>query len=148
MLDDLNRELTYLTTVREKEVAEQLKIARAFGDLSENSEYDEAKNEQAKVYSRIKEVQAILDNAVLVADDSGNNSKVNLGSVVTIRDLEFDEDDKYEIVGSQEADPANGKVSDESPLGRALMGKLAGDSVEVEAPAGVIRYRIIAIERL
>ena len=147
-LKELQDELTYLKTVREKEVAEQIKEARSFGDLSENSEYDEAKTEQGKLYTRIAEVENILANYVIIEDegDDGSNS-VRLGSIVTVLDKEFDEEVTYKIVGSQEADPMNGVISEDSPFGRTLLGKVAGDEVTVEAPAGSVEYKILKVER-
>ena len=133
-LEELKQELTYLKTVREKEVAELIKEARSFGDLSENSEYDEAKNEQGKLYSRIAEQENHMD-------------MVHVGNNVVVKDLEFDETLHYQIVGSQEADPMNGRISEDSPFGRALLGKKAGEEVVVEAPAGNIRYQIVEIQR-
>ena len=145
-LEDLKKELEYLQTVREKEVAEELKVARSFGDLSENSEYEEAKNNQARLYARKAELEEILAHAVII-EDTGDGNSVSMSSVVTIQDLENGDEDRYELVGSQEADPMHGKISDESPLGRALLGRSGGDEVEVEAPAGVLRYKIVAIEK-
>ena len=145
-LEDLKKELEYLQTVREKEVAEELKVARSFGDLSENSEYEEAKNNQARLYARKAELEEILAHAVII-EDTGDGNSVSMSSVVTIQDLENGDEDRYELVGSQEADPMHGKISDESPLGRALLGRSVGDEVEVEAPAGVLRYKIVAIEK-
>ena len=146
-LKELQDELTYLKTVREKEVADQIKEARSFGDLSENSEYDEAKNEQGKLYSRIAEVEEILANCVVIEEDENDHNAVRLGSRITVLDLEFDEQETYEVVGSQEADPMNGRISEDSPFGRALLGQKAGKEVVVEAPAGNIRYQIVEIQR-
>lgn len=145
-LEELKKELEYLQTVREKEVAEQIKEARSFGDLSENSEYDEAKTEQGKLYSKIAEIKNLIENAEII-EDSETTDKVGNGSVVTIRDVEFDEVETYKIVGSQEANPAAGKVSDDSPVGRALMGHGVGETVKVDAPGGTIEFEIIKIER-
>jgi transcription elongation factor GreA len=144
-LKELQEELNYLKTVREREVAEQIKEARSFGDLSENSEYDEAKNEQGKLYSRIAEVENVLDNYVLIEETVYDANAVSLGSQVTVEDREDGNRDTYRIVGSQEADPMNGRISEDSPFGRALMGKVIGDDVEVEAPMGVLRYKLVAI---
>ena len=145
-LEELKKELEYLQTVREKEVAEQIKEARSFGDLSENSEYDEAKTEQGKLYSKIAEIKNLIENAEII-EDSETTDKVGNGSVVTIRDVEFDEIETYKIVGSQEANPAAGKVSDDSPVGRALMGHGIGETVYVDAPGGTVAFEIIKIER-
>lgn len=146
-LKDLEQELHYLKTVREKEVAEQIKEARSFGDLSENSEYDEAKNEQAKLYGRIAEIENILSHAVIIDETEDSAGKVSLGCTVKVRDLEFDEISLYAIVGSQEADPANFRISDDSPFGRAVAGKSVGDIVEVEAPVGLLKFEILAVEK-
>ena len=144
----LQEELVYLKTVREKEVADQIKEARSFGDLSENSEYDEAKNEQGKLYSRIAEVEGILQNCVVIEEaHDENHDAVRLGSKITVLDKEFNEQEVYQVVGSQEADPMNGRISEDSPFGRALLGRSVGDEVEVEAPAGMLRYRILNIEK-
>ena len=146
-LEELKQELTYLKTVREKEVAELIKEARSFGDLSENSEYDEAKNEQGKLYSRIAEVENILANYVVIEEEEDGGDYIRMGSSVTVLDKEFGEEETYKIVGSQEADPMNGRISEDSPFGRALLGKKAGEEVVVEAPAGNIRYQIVEIQR-
>ena len=145
--EELKQELTYLKTVREKEVAELIKEARSFGDLSENSEYDEAKNEQGKLYSRIAELEEILSNYTIISEQEKNMDIVHVGNTVVVEDLEFSEEETYQIVGSQEADPMNGRISEEYPFGRALLGRKAGDEVVVEAPAGNIRYKITAIQR-
>ena len=137
-LDAYKEELEYLKTTRADEVAEQLKEARSFGDLSENAEYDEAKNEQGKLYSRIAE---------LVTGDTYAADEVSPGCRFVVKDLEFDEEEEYHFVGSQEADPMDGKISDESPFGKAMLGKKVGTVVEVEAPAGVIKYQIVKIEK-
>ena len=148
-LKELEAELNYLKTTREKEVAEQIKEARSFGDLSENSEYDEAKNEQAKLYGRIAEVENILSHAVVFDEttDSDEAGVVGLGCTVTVHDLEFDENAVYAIVGSQEANPMEARISDDSPFGKAMLGKHIGDIVEVEAPAGIVEFEILAVER-
>ena len=146
-LEELKNELTYLKTVREKEVADQIKEARSFGDLSENSEYDEAKNEQGKLYSRIAELENILANCVVIEEHKEDHDSVRLGSKITVLDVEFQEQETYQVVGSQEADPMNGRISEESPFGRALLGKAVGEDVIVEAPAGTIHYQIVDIRR-
>ena len=145
-LKELQDELNYLKTVREKEVAELIKEARSFGDLSENSEYDEAKNEQGKLYSRMAQVEEILANYVVIEEEEGGDY-VRLGSTVTVLDKEFNEEECYKIVGSQEADPMNGAISEDSPFGKALLGKNAGDDVTVDAPAGPVEYKILKVER-
>ena len=144
---ELKDELVYLKTVREKEVADQIKEARSFGDLSENSEYDEAKNEQGKLYSRIAEVENILENCVVIEEEIHDGKTVRLGSKLKVLDVEFNEELDYEVVGSQEADPMNGRISEDSPFGKALLGNAVGDEVQVEAPAGVLRYRILEIQK-
>ena len=145
---ELKEELTYLKTVREKEVAELIKEARGFGDLSENSEYDEAKNEQGKLYSRIAEIEDILLHAVIITDDDAVGTSVTIGSRVTVAEIASGKElPEYKVVGSQEADPMNRAISEDSPFGRALMGAKEGDEVVVEAPVGEIRYRIVKIER-
>ena len=146
-LQELQDELVYLKTVREKEVAELIKEARSFGDLSENSEYDEAKTEQGKLYSRIAEVEEILSNYVVIDESDDGGNYVRIGSTVTVLDKEFDEELVYKIVGSQEADPMNGVISEDSPVGRALLGKNVGDDVVVDAPAGSVEYKLLKVER-
>ena len=147
-LDALKDELYYLETVREKEVAEQIKEARSFGDLSENSEYDEEKTEQGKLYSRIAEIKVLIDNAEIVdnIDHDAPKDTVTLGSIVKVRDIEDDYEETYEIVGSQEANPREGRISDDSPVGRALRGHRAGEQVTVEAPAGNLKFEIVSVE--
>lgn len=146
-LKELEAELNYLKTTREKEVAEQIKEARSFGDLSENSEYDEAKNEQAKLYGRIAEVENILTHAVMIDETAEAAGTVGLGCTVKVRDVEFDETSVYTIVGSQEANPMEARISDDSPFGKAMLGKHIGDIVEVEAPVGMVQFEILAVER-
>lgn len=144
---ELQDELVYLKTVREKEVAEMIKEARSYGDLSENSEYDEAKDEQGRVYSRIAEVENILANCIIIEEQEMDGDYIRLGSTVTVLDKEFDEEATYKIVGSQEADPMNGAISEDSPFGKALLGKVVGDDVTVDAPAGPVEYKVLNIER-
>ena len=146
-LKELQDELNYLKTVREKEVAELIKEARSFGDLSENSEYDEAKNEQGKLYSRIAEVEEVLGNYVVIEEKPADHNAVSLGSKVKVLDKEFNEEESYRVVGSQEADPMNGSISEDSPFGRALLGKVVGDDVEVEAPSGTLYYKVLDIKK-
>ena len=145
-LEQLKNELEYLQTVREKEVSEQIKEARSFGDLSENSEYDEAKTEQGKLYSKIAEIKDLIENAIILEAVHGGGHAVAMGSRVTVREESEKETETYEIVGSQEANPLIGRISDESPLGRSLMGRQKGDKVSFEAPAGVLHYEIVEIE--
>ena len=142
--DELVAELNFLQTVREKEVAEQIKEARSFGDLSENSEYDEAKNEQGRLYSKIAEIKKVIDNAEII-EKTERAGMVSLGAKVTVKDVEFGDQDVYEIVGSQEADPGRLRVSDDSPIGAALIDKKEGDVVTVEAPAGSFKLEIISV---
>ncbi|MDY3072643.1 MAG: transcription elongation factor GreA [Eubacteriales bacterium] len=144
-LEQMQSELEYLKTVREKEVADLIKEARSFGDLSENSEYDEAKNEQGKLYSRIAEIEEILQNYVLISEEADSTDAVGHASKVRVLDIEENEEDTYTLVGSQEANPAMGLVSDESPFGRALMGKKVGEIAVVEAPEGKFQYKILEI---
>ena len=149
-LEELKKELNYMETVREKEVSEQIKEARSFGDLSENSEYDEAKTEQGKLYSRIAEYKDLIEHAEIVDNVDHNLPKdaVTLGSVVMVKDLDEDFEDKYEIVGSQEANPREGRISDDSPVGKGLIGHRAGDTVTIPVPAGEIRIEILSVENL
>ena len=140
---ELQDELTYLKTVREKEVAELIKEARGFGDLSENSEYDEAKNEQGKLYSRIAELEDILLHVVIIDESEGASNAVSIGCTVTVVDLKTGREmPPYKVVGSQEADPMHRAISEESPFGKALMGAKEGDEISVEAPVGIIHYRV------
>ena len=147
-LDKLKEELQYLETVREKEVADLIKEARSFGDLSENSEYDEAKTEQGKLYSKIAELKALIENAVIVdnIDHDAPKDTVTLSSVVRVRDVEDDFEESYEIVGSQEANPKAGRISDDSPVGQALIGHRAGEIVVANAPAGELKFEILSVE--
>ena len=141
-LKKLQEELEFLKTTKRKEVAEAIKTARAFGDLSENSEYDEAKNKQALIESKIMELEAMLKNAKVI-DTSGNAAGVvHLGSSVLVYDPEFEEEVTYKIVGSKEANPLEDMISDESPVGKALLGRVAGDEVVVEAPGGQVVYQV------
>ena len=145
--DELNQELNYLKTTRSDEVAEQIKIARGFGDLSENSEYDEAKNEQGKLYSRIAELENVIQYAVIVDEANAPTNVVTIGSVVIVEDAAGNELPAYKIVGSQEADPMHNAISEESPFGKALLGAKEGQQVTVEAPRGAIVYTLKRIER-
>jgi len=146
-LRKIEDELDNLKTVRRKEVAERIKQALAFGDISENSEYDEAKNEQAWVEERIAKLERTLRNAVVIDEEDISIDKVSIGSKVTVKDIEFDEELTYLIVGSAEAEPHEGKISNESPVGSALIGRSVGEIVEVQVPVGVIKYEIISISR-
>ena len=144
--DKIKADLDYMETVRTREVAEQLKEARGFGDLSENSEYDEAKSEQGKLYSKIAELHSLLENAEIVEADVVEQGVVGLGSVVTVLDVEFNEEETFQIVGSQEANPMEGKLSEESPIGRGLLGHKEGETVIVKAPAGEMQFKILAVK--
>ena len=148
-LKNLEEELEFLHNVKRKEIAEKIKVARSYGDLSENSEYDDAKNEQAIMEARITTIEAILKTAVIIDESNTNNEHVHLTSVVTIEMLSTGKQMIYKIVGSgsNEANPKEGKISDESPIGRALMEKSVGDVVEVETPSGVIGIKIIEISK-
>ncbi len=146
--DELKAELDYSKTTRADEIAELIKEARGFGDLSENSEYDEAKNEQGKLYSRIAELEEILLHAKIVSESETDSDKISIGCKVTVTNLSTGKQlPVYKIVGSQEADVMNFAVSEDSPFGKALMGRKAGEEITVEAPRGAIRYRIDSIER-
>jgi len=144
-LDELKAELEYLQTVREKEVAEQIKEARSFGDLSENSEYDEAKTEQGKLYSKIAEIKNLIENAEVI-EMTTQAGTVGHGSRVKVRDLEEDCVEEYQIVGSQEANPMAGKISSDSPFGRGLLGHAVGEIVTIDAPAGQLQFEILEID--
>lgn len=143
----LVEEKEYLVTIKRKEVAQKLKEARSFGDLSENAEYDEAKNEQAILESRINELELLIANATVVEDDEISIHEIGVGSYVKLKDLELNEIENLQIVGSTESDPDNGKISDESPIGRAALHKKVGDVFEVEAPIGLIKFEVIEISR-
>ena len=146
--DELKKELDYSKTTRADEIAELIKEARGFGDLSENSEYDEAKNEQGKLYSRIAELEEILLHAVIVDESEIDSDQISIGCLVTVTNLDNGQQlPEYRIVGTQEADVMARAVSEDSPFGKALMGAKMGDEVNVEAPKGVIHYRVDKIER-
>ncbi len=145
-LTALEEELRYLKTVREKEVAEQIKEARSFGDLSENSEYDEAKNEQGRLFSRIAEIENVLMHASVIETEQLQADKVITGCRVRVVDLETEEEEEYTLVGSQEANPLKNLISDESPFGRALLGCAEGQEIRVEVPVGTLRYRVAGIQ--
>ncbi len=143
--DKLEAELETLKTVKRKEIAERIKQAIAYGDISENSEYDEAKNEQAFIEGRIVTVEGMLRNAKIIKDEDREEGKVSLGSKVKVLDYDFDEEIVYKLVGSAEADPLADLISNESPLGAALLNKTIGEEVEIEAPAGKFKYKILDI---
>ena len=146
-LKKLEEELEQLKTVTRKEVADKIKVALSFGDLSENSEYDEAKNEQALVESRIVQIEAMLKNVKILDEDELTNDIVSVGSKIKLFDKEFDEEVDYQIVGSTEADPISGRISDESPVGQSLLGHKVGDVVEVETPGGVCLDEVLEITK-
>ncbi len=146
-LKRLEEELDHLKTVVRAEVSEKIKVARSFGDLSENSEYDEAKNEQARVEARISELETMVKNAVIVEEDAGAKSKIGFGSKVKLYDVELDEEMYVTLVGSAEADPMNGFISDESPIGVALMGKKVGATAVAETPSGELKFKVLEISK-
>lgn len=146
-LKKIEDELEQLKTVRRKEVAERIKEAIAFGDISENSEYDEAKNEQAKLEERIVKLETTLRKAKIIDEDEISVDTVSIGSTVKVKDIEFDEIVEYMIVGSAEADPYELKISNESPVGKSLLGKKVGDIVDVQIPDGVTKYEVLEIRR-
>ena len=146
-LKKYEEELEYLKTVKRKENAEKLKEARAQGDLSENAEYDAAKDEQGMIEARIMELDAMLKNVKVIDESELTNEIIHVGSKVKVHDCDFDEDAVYQIVGSNESDPFNGRLSDESPIGAALLGRAVGDTVEVETPDGTIQFKILEISK-
>ena len=146
-LKNLKEELENLKTVKRKEISEKIKVALSFGDLSENSEYDEAKNEQAITEARILSIENMLKNVKIIDESEINTDYVQVGSLVKVRDIEFDEICEYRIVGSNEADPTQGKISDESPVGKGLLGHKKGDKVEIETPAGPVLFEIKKISK-
>ena len=145
--DKLEKELEYLTTEKRAEIAERIKIALGFGDLSENSEYDEAKNAQAANETKITELENKLRYAKIIDESEIDTKTVQVGNTVKVLDMEFNEEESYTIVGSTEVDLAQNKISNESPIGAALMGAKKGQVVEAQAPAGVIKYKIISITK-
>lgn len=146
-LKKYEEELEYYKTVKRKENAEKLKEARAQGDLSENAEYDAAKDEQGMIEARIMELEAMLKNVKIIDESELTNETIHVGSKVKVHDCDLDEDVMYQILGSKEADPFNGKLSDESPVGAALIGHAVGDTVDVETPDGTIQFRILEITK-
>ena len=143
----LEEELEFLKTVKRKEITEKIKVALGYGDLSENSEYDEAKNEQAFTEGRILQVENMLKNAEVVDESEIPTDTVSVGSIVKVKDYEFDEEVEYTIVGSAEADPMNFKISNESPVGKGLIGKKIGEVVEVTVPDGIAKFEVLDIRR-
>lgn len=146
-LKKIEDDLEILKTVRRKEVAERIKQAIAFGDISENSEYDEAKNEQAQLEEKIAKLESMLRKAKIIDEDEISFDTVGIGATIKVKDIEFDEEVEYTIVGSAEADPYEMRISNESPVGRALLGKKVGEIVEVQIPDGVTKYEILEIKR-
>ena len=146
-LQKYEQELHELKVVKRQEVAQKIKEAREQGDLSENAEYDAAKDEQRDIEARIEELEKILKNAEVVVEDEVDLDKINIGCQVRILDMEFNEELDYKIVGSTEANSLNGKISNESPVGKALIGSRVGDMVEVETQAGMIKYKVLEIQR-
>lgn len=147
-LTKLEKELEYLKTVKRREVAARIKQALEFGDISENSEYDDAKNEQAFIEGRIITLEKMLRNARVISEEDLQTEVVSLGTRVRLRDLEYNDEFEYMIVSSAEADPGEAKISDESPVGGALLGKKVGDIVEVEVPAGIVKYQILSVNNV
>jgi len=143
----LEDELETLKTVRRREVADRIKVAISFGDISENAEYDEAKNEQAQVEERIIKLESMIRRAVIIDESTIDSNVVTIGSIVKVNDMDFEEEVEYTIVGSAEADPYEGKISNESPVGKALLGRTIGDIVDVQVPDGVAKFEILEIRR-
>lgn len=146
-LKERERELEYLKTEKRKEISEKIKVALGFGDLSENAEYDEAKNEQAEVELKIVKLEKMLKNAKIIDDEDISTDVVSMGIKVKVLDIDMEEEDEYYIVGSEEADPMENKISDESPVGKALIGAKVGDVVTVEAPNGSFEMKILEISK-
>ena len=145
--DKLEEELNYLKTEKRTEIAERIKTARGFGDLSENSEYDEAKNEEAQVEMRIVELENKLRNVKIIDEDDIETKTVQVGNIVQVLDVEYDEKVEYKIVGSTEADISENKISNESPIGKALLGRKKNDVVDVETPGGMLQFKILKITK-
>jgi len=145
-LKKLEEELNFLRTVRRAQVAERLHNAQEDGELIENAEYEDAKNEQAFLEGKILSLEAMLSSAVIIAENDGSNGLVNLGSKVTIKEAGGGKPESYQLVGAAEANPKDGRVSSESPLGRALLGRKVGDDIKVNAPSGTITFRVVAID--
>ena len=140
-------ELAFLKGTKLEEVKRNLAQARSFGDLSENSEYDEAKNEQAKVVARIAELEELINHAKVIDESDIRADVVNLGSTVKVLDYEFDEEVEYNLVGTNEANPLLGKISDQSPIGSAMLGAVVGDIITVQAPSGELKFKVLSVER-
>lgn len=146
-LQKLEDELEHLKSVKRREVAERIKLAISYGDISENSEYEDAKNEQAFIEGRIMTLEKMLRNARIIQEADVHTDSVSIGSTVRLRDVEFNEEVEYTIVGSAEADPGSNKISNESPVGRALLGQPVGSMVDVSVPAGTLQFEILNIKR-
>ncbi|MEQ2579254.1 transcription elongation factor GreA [Hominiventricola aquisgranensis] len=146
-LKKLEDELQDLKVNQRREIAQKIKEAREQGDLSENAEYDAAKDEQRDIEARIEQIEKILKNAEVVLDEEIDLDKISIGCLVRVLDVEYDEEEEYKLVGSSEASSLQNKISNESPFGQALIGAKVGDIVEVEAPAGVIKYKVLSIHR-
>ncbi len=146
-LKKLEDELQDLKVVKRKQIAQKIKEAREQGDLSENAEYDAAKDEQRDIEARIEQIEKILKNAEVVVEDEVDLDKINVGCKVKVLDVEFDEEEEFKIVGSSEANSLGGKISNESPVGKALLGAKVGDTVQVETQAGMIEYKVLEIQR-
>jgi transcription elongation factor GreA len=147
-LKKLEEQLDYLISVRRNEISEQIAVARGFGDLSENAEYDEAKKEQAKVEEEINRLQATIRTATVVGDDEITTERVSIGTIVKVKDLDENETYEYAIVGANEADPAEFKISNESPVGAGLLGAKRNQTITITIPAGVIRYKVMSIKKM
>ncbi len=146
-LKKLEKELEQLKTVKRKEVAEKIKVALSFGDLSENSEYDEAKNEQAMVEARIMQLDSLLKNVKVLDESQLNTESINIGCKILLKDIEENAEVNYHLVGSTETDPINGRISDESPVGKALLTHKVGDIVEIETPGGISSFEVLNISK-
>ena len=146
-LKKIEQELENLKTVRRKEIAEKIKVALSFGDLSENSEYDEAKNEQAIIEAKITQLEAMLKVVEVVDTDELSTDVVGVGSKVRILDMDMDEEEEYQIVGSAEADPMENRISDESPMGKGLIGGWVGEEIDIDVPAGIMRLKVLSISK-
>ncbi len=145
--EKLEKELDYYISVRRNEISEQIAIARGFGDLSENAEYDEAKNEQSRIEAKIVEMENTLRNCVVVEDEDVNTDVVGVGNTVKVKNMTLKQEQTITIVGANETDPKNMKISSESPIGAALLGKKKGDTVEVDVPVGTMKLKVLEISR-
>jgi len=146
-LKQLEEELDLLKGEKRKEIAEKIKVARSYGDLSENSEYDDAKNEQAILEARIATIEATLKVAVVIDENEITDQAVHVGSLVKVENISMGREQEFRIIGSNESNPKENKISDESPVGKALLGKKVGDMVEVEVPAGLITFKVLAVSK-